>query len=110
MKGIIFAIIALAFISVNAEEYNDRNDNFTTEIIKNEWQVLNFAGEGEVLNIVMRKYDNSIIEYFYMVLLQNGTNYKMVAPWGETVITRREILEIKIRKICLEDMPYRGRY
>lgn len=104
MKGIVFAIIASVFILVNAEEYNDRNDNFTSEVVKNHWQLKNFANENEVLCISMKKYDNSVTKYFYKVLFQSNSQYKMIAPWGETIVNSREIIEIEITKIPIKDM------
>jgi hypothetical protein len=105
MKGIIFAIIALAFISVNAEEYNNRCDNVTSEVFKNKWELLLSANDSESIKIEIKEKYGTDKTYYGKAIFFNGKQYKIVAPWFDNILINLDnITDIKTMKISIKDI------
>lgn len=104
MKKVFLFLTVCLVALVSAEEYNNRNDNYTSEVLKNEFQLVSSASEGENLFVKVIGYDNTMNVYRCMVLFKNAEQgkYKLVAPWGEMYINIRDVREITIQKTEVE--------
>lgn len=100
MKKIIEVAMFVLFIYsfVIAQQYNDRTDGITSEVIKSEWQYQS-AGEGETLKVeYQEKYGE--LKTIYCKYVSKSENVIIFgSPWSYTELFKANINSITITKL-----------